>query len=185
MVGRGHTTAWGLAAQLGITEKIEESIQVMLSTRDGSLSREVLLRTKRVKLRIGRGRAARWLGFWNWTKSEIMIHKCLFEDEGQLIATLLHEFAHALHYFGWLCEGDEGELLGTAHGAEWKAWARAVGCEPCAYSSHVPVAAAHSKSNLKPVLYCNGCGHVVKRVKRFPSTKTYTHKRCGGMFRHV
>lgn len=122
----------------------------------------------RYRTRLG---SARWSD--KHSRSQIDLNAKM-SDPDEIAETLLHEIAHVL------------SPIGSAHGPEWQAIARRLGCSDRATATevHMPVQ-RNRKSPIRPVAQCVQCNFVVRRRRALPRNRRFVHIGCGGEMQRI
>ena len=100
------------------------------------------------------------------------------QEEEVLIETFLHELAHCLDHL----TNQNGKPYRRAHGEGWRRWATALQIAPERCGESEAMQQLHA-SRLKVVAVCKRCGYKLKRLRRLPHRRRYTHVGCGGSFK--
>ena len=100
------------------------------------------------------------------------------QEDGMLVETFLHELAHCLDHL----TNQSGRPYRRAHGTGWRRWAEALQIAPERCGESEALQKLHA-SRLKVVAVCKRCGFELRRVRRLPRRRRYSHVECGGVFR--
>jgi hypothetical protein len=130
-------------------------------------------------LPVQRSHAVRRLGSYVARGGEPVAIRLQFaQEDALLVETFLHELAHCLDHQ----TNQSGKTYRRAHGAGWQRWAAALQIAPERCGESEALKQLHA-SRLKVVAVCKRCGFELKRLRRLPRRRRYSHNGCGGMFK--
>jgi len=165
-----------LAEQLGVEQLIAYAVRSMLSLAEaeGVLQRLAVLPVKR-------SHALQRLGSYVARGGEPLAIRLQFAQEPQqLIATFLHEVAHACDHLSH----QNGKPYRRAHGSGWQAWMAALGQKDEVRGASAALNELRQE-RLKVVAVCRSCGTEIRRLRRLDQRKRYVHTECGGRLQPV
>ena len=126
-----------------------------------------------------RSHAVRRLGSYVTKGGEpVAIRLQFVQEEMRLVETFLHELAHLFDHV----TNQQGKPYRRAHGEGWRQWAQALQIAPELCGDSEALRQLHI-DRLKVVAVCKRCGFELKRLRRLPRRRRYSHVDCGGTFR--
>jgi len=169
-------TVLTLAEQLGVDQLIAYAARSMLPLVEA----ERLLQ-RLAALPVKRSHALQRLGSYVARGGEPLAIRLQFAQESQqLIATFLHEVAHACDHLSY----QNGKPYRRAHGHGWQAWMAALGQQDDVRGASNALSTLRQQ-RLKVVAVCRDCGAEIRRLRRLDRRKRYVHTACGGALRPV
>lgn len=164
-------TVGGFSSAHGLDDRISDAL-----ARRGC-GRELLGRIADVP--VLRSHAVRRLGSYVTRGGEPVAIRLQFaQEEERLVETFLHELAHLFDHL----THQPGKLYRRAHGDGWRRWALALQIAPVLCGDSEALRQLHV-SRLKVVAVCKRCGYELRRLRRLPRRRRYSHVGCGGTFR--